>query len=228
LSYFQVESIAAKRARRRAFRTKLVRAFAANVTNTETVSATINGSSALTFLIDSGATYTILPTTSAQSIGFDTSNPTRQQAVTTVTGQTQANVYLVNLKLNDTPAFQAEVLVMDSNLNLLSTEDLSKAYAVTLGAGGTGFNLVPLGQQPVTTPPPATGTPTTPQVPQSTPSSGNVIVDFIRQLYQTLCGMTPKFPVICNSPQTFMITMLGFGLLILMLAFKGMLGGGGS
>ncbi len=222
MSYFQLETIAAKRARRRAFRTKLVRAFAANVTNTETVSVTVNGSSPLTFLIDSGATYTILPTTTAQSIGFDTSSPTRQQAVTTVTGQTQANVYMVNLKLNDTTAFQTEVLVMDSNLNLLSTEDLSKAYAVTLGAGGTGFNLVPLGQQAVPTVPPPAGTPTTPQVPQS---SGNVIVDFIRQLYQMLCGMTPKIPVICNSPQTFMITMLGLGLLILMLAFKGMLGG---
>ena len=65
MSYFQLETIAAKRARRRAFRTRLVRAFAANVTNTETVSVTVNGSSPLTFLIDSGATYTILPTTTA-------------------------------------------------------------------------------------------------------------------------------------------------------------------
>ena len=227
MSYFQLESIAAKRARRKAFRTKLVRAFAANVTNTETVSATFNGSSPLTFLIDSGDTYTILQTTSAQSIGFDTSNPTRQQAVTTVTGQTQANVFLVNLKLNDTPAFQTEILVMDSSLNLLSTEDLSKAYSVVLGAGGTGFNLVPLGQQPSTAAPtPPEGTPTTPQVPQQMPSSGNVIVDFIRQLYETLCGMNTKLPVICNNPQTFMISMIGIGLLILILMLKGISSGG--
>ena len=100
--------------RRRRPAMEIIYARAAEIVNTENVSATIDGLGPATFMIDSGATYTILPSSTADSIGFDVSNrtPIRQQAVTTVTGQTQANVYSVQLKLNDTPAFQTEILVM--------------------------------------------------------------------------------------------------------------------
>jgi len=233
---FQNNSVVAKRARRKAFRTRMIRAYAATVANTETVSATANGGQPVTYMIDSGATYTILASTTAASIGFDTSNPTRQQGVTTVTGQTQADVFSVSFKINDTPAFQTEILVMESAFNLLSTEDLSKAYRVTLHPQGTGFDLFPLGSgggvpsgiTPTTpTPAPAPTSPA-PQQQQVTavPKTGNVLVDLVRQLYQMLCNTTPKIPVICNNPNIFMAFLIIGTIAMLMLIMKGMVGGG--
>lgn len=228
LTFFQYDTINAKRARRRAYLSKLVRAYAANVANTETVSATVNGGQPVTYMIDSGATYTILAQTTADSIGFDDSSPTRQQAVTTVSGQTQANVFAVDFKINDTPAFQTEILVMESAFNLLSTEDLAKAYSVTLAPGGSGFHLVPLGQTAdttpdTTTPTPSTTTTTTPQQPmQPSQKTGNVILDMFRQLYHMFCGMTPRIPLLCNNPTTFMIVLLLTGLAIIVLMMRGL------
>jgi hypothetical protein len=196
---------------------EIVYAFAAEVMNTENVSVTIGGLGPATFMIDSGATYTILPSTTAQSIGFDTSNPTRQQAITTVTGQTQANVYSVQLKINDTPAFNTEILVMESAFNLLSTEDLAKAYNVTLAQGGRGFHLVPLDQVPSSTP-----TSTTQPQEQSIGSTGNVIMDALRQLYNMFCGMTPKIPIICNSPSMFMFFLAMIGFIFLLIIIRGL------
>lgn len=236
---FQDTSVYAKRARRKAFRTKMIRrAFPATVENTENVSVTINNSSPLTFMIDSGATYTILPTTTAQSISFDQSNPIRQQGVTTVSGQQQANVFNVSMKINDTPAFQTEILVMDSAFNLLSTEDLAKAYTATLAPGGVGFHLVPLGQSQTSTPPaPATPPPPAPTVPQQPapaqpplninqlPASiGQAIRDILRQIHQILCGGAAKFPFVCNNNQTFMMSMLFIGLMVIVLMVKGITG----
>jgi len=175
-------------------------------------------------MIDSGATYTILAQTTADSIGFDDSSPTRQQAVTTVNGQTQANVFMVDFKINDTPAFQTEILVMESAFNLLSTEDLAKAYTVTLAPSGSGFHLVPLGGG--TTTPATPTTPTTPKQPmQPAEKTGNAFLDIIRQLYHLVCGMTPKIPFLCNSPTTFMIILILTTLGITVLALKGVLGG---
>jgi len=223
---FQENTFHAKAARRRAFRSgRMVRAFPAIVANTEIVSATANGGQPVTYMIDSGATYTILASTTATSVGFDTSNPSRQQAVTTVTGQTQANVFTVDFKINDTPAFSTEILVMESAFNLLSTEDLAKAYTVTLDPSGTGFHLTPLGQTPSASP-----TPTTPQVPQPTtqtltvPKTGNVLMDFLRQIYHMVCGMTPMIPVICNNPSIFMAFLMLTVLAIFVLTLKGMFG----
>ena len=234
----QNNSHAVKKLRRRAFRTRMVRAFPAVVQNTEVVSATVNGGTPVTYMIDSGATYTILASTTAASVGFNTSNPTRQQAVTTVSGQTQANVFAVSFKINDTPAFQTEILVMESAFNLLSTEDLSKAYSVTLAPGGVGFHLTPLGQAP-TTPPPPTPTvpqqppPTQPSVPPPAPQPPSLpslpttmpritIGDILRQLHQILCGGPAKIPIICNNPQIFTTSMLFLGLLMLILIIRGM------
>ena len=216
-----------KRQIRKAFRTRIVRAYPANVANTETVSATINGGQPVTFMIDSGATYTILAETTAQSVGFDVSNPTRQQAVTTVTGQTQANVFMVDFKINDTPAFQTEILVMPSAFNLLSTEDLAKAYQVVLHPGGSGFDLTPLGQTaPSSTTTPSTTTTTPTQQPlEPTQKTGNIIVDLFRQLYHIACGMTPRIPLLCNNPTTFMIFLILIGLGVLILSMKGLFGG---
>ena len=231
LSFFHYDTIQAKKARRRAFRTRLVRAYAANVANTETVSATANGGQPVTYMIDSGATYTILAQTTADSIGFDDSSPTRQQAVTTVSGETQANVFMVDFKINDTPAFQTEILVMESAFNLLSTEDLAKAYTVTLAPSGSGFHLVPLGQAAddvpttTTTTTPTTTTTTPKQPMQPSEKTGNAFLDLIRQLYHMFCGMTPKIPFLCNSPTTFMIVLLLTGLVIMILMMKGLFGG---
>lgn len=203
-----------------------IRAYPANVADTETVSATIDGGQAVTFMIDSGATYTILADTTASSIGFDTSNPSRKQAVTTVTGQTQADVFMVSFKINDTPAFQTEILVMPSAFNLLSTEDLSKAYQVELAPGGSGFHLTPLGQTPPSSQPTTTPVSTTTSQPlEPAQKTGNIIVDIIRQMYHLACGMTPNIPILCNSPATFMIILALIGLAILILAMKGLFGG---
>lgn len=204
-----------------AYPSNVVYAFPAEVMDTENVSVTVNGSTPITFMIDSGATFTILPTSTAQSVGFDLSNPTRQQPVTTVTGQTMANAYNVQLKLNDTPAFNTEILVMESAFNLLSTEDLAKGYHVTLAAGGRGFHLVPHGQSPtnVVQSIPSTTAPTTQQ---NVGTTGNIILDWLRQFYNMFCGMTPKIPIICNNPNTFMLFLAVIGFIFLLIIIRGL------
>lgn len=199
---------------------EIIYAFPAEVMNTENVSVSINGIGPATFMIDSGATFSILPTTTAQTLRFDLSNPTRQQPVTTVSGQTMANAYNVQMQINDAPPFNTEILVMESAFNLLSTEDLSKAYHVTLAAGGAGFHLVPHGQSPtnIIESVPSTTTPTAPQQ----QGTGNVILDMLKQLYNMFCGMTPKVPIICNNPNTFMLFLGMIGFIFLLIIIRGL------
>jgi len=219
----------------------MTRAFAADVTNTETVSATVNGGQPVTYMIDSGATYTILADTTATQIGFDTTNPSGTQPITSVTGQTNASVFNVSMKINDTVPFDTQILVMPSAFNLLATEDLAKAYSVSLDPSGVGFHLTPLGQAPTT---PQTPTPTVPQQPSPTQpappppttpttptppiapiqSLGKMVIDFVRQLYQTLCGGQVRIPFLCNNPNIFMFSMMLLGLIVLILMAKGVAG----
>lgn len=89
------------------------------------------------FRFDTGADYSIMRTESANLIGLSTANPIRTQPITTVSGNVNAPVIQVNMKIGTAQPFQTELIVMASNFNLLSRNDLNRVFDITITATGT-------------------------------------------------------------------------------------------
>lgn len=96
-----------------------------------------NNAQLIEFRFDTGADYSIIRTESAKLIGLSTANPTRTQDITTVSGTVAAPVVQVTMQIGTAQPFQTELIVMASNFNLLSRNDLNKVFDITISATGT-------------------------------------------------------------------------------------------
>ena len=91
------------------------------------------------FRFDTGADYSIMRTESAKLVGLNLSNPVRTQAVTGISGNVQAPVIQVTMQIGTAQPFQTEVIVFNSNFNLLSRRDMTRVYDVQITEGGVRF-----------------------------------------------------------------------------------------
>ena len=96
-----------------------------------------NNPQLIEFRFDTGADYSIIRTESANLIRLSTANPTRTQNITTVSGDVAAPVIQVTMKIGTAQPFQTELIVMNSNFNLLSRNDLNRVFDITITSTGT-------------------------------------------------------------------------------------------
>lgn len=78
-------------------------------------------------------------TESANLIGLSTANPIRTQDVTGVSGVIKAPVVQVTMQIGNAQPFQTELIVFNSNFNLLSRKDMTRVYDVQITEQGVKF-----------------------------------------------------------------------------------------
>lgn len=103
-----------------------------------------NGGAPIQFRFDTGADFSIIRQDSLQLAGIGNIARSRTQAITTATGTITADVIHVNMQIENSNPFMAELVKLpNAQFNLLSRRDLNQVYDIEIGAGGT--RLVPKG-----------------------------------------------------------------------------------